>query len=147
MRRKQLSWFGVKTLHRVEAVGRPVARDIHFDPSLTLVEERVVLVRARNHADAIRKAEREARRYAAFLTWRNPYGQRLKQRYLGACNSFELFDPPRGGTEVYSDTFLAEKSVPDRKLIANRVVLAESKTIKAKRRNFLNEKFNQSAGA
>jgi uncharacterized protein DUF4288 len=147
VRRKQVKWFGVRTLYRVEAFGRPVAKDKHFDSSLTLVEERVVLVRARTHAEAIRKAEREAKRYAAFVSWRNPYGQRLKQRYLGACNSFELSDPPGGGTEVYSDTFLAKKSVSDRKLLANRALVAESKTLKAKRRNFLAEEFNNPAGA
>jgi hypothetical protein len=146
VKQKRLAWFGVKTLYRTQALGKPAARDRHFDPSLTLVEERVVLVRARNHDDAIRKAEQQARKYAAFVTWRNPYGQRLRVRYVGACRSYELFDPPRAGAEVYSDTFLVKRAVSDPKLIASRVLVTESRTLASKRRNFLDQKLNRPAG-
>jgi hypothetical protein len=147
VKQKRLAWFGVKTLYRTRAVGSPAARDRHFDPSLTLVEERVVLVRARNHAGAIRKAERQARKYAAFVTWRNPYGQRLRVRYIRACQSYKLFDPLRAGAEVYSDTFLVKKTVSDRELISSRVLPSESNTLHSRRRNFLDERFNKPAGA
>ena len=39
-----------------------------------LVEERVVLVRARNHDEAIRRAEKEAGTYAADTCFRNRFG-------------------------------------------------------------------------
>lgn len=42
------NWFGVKTLFRTRAVGRAKAIDHAFDPYLDMVEERIVLVRARS---------------------------------------------------------------------------------------------------
>src|SRR4051794_8957759 len=41
-------WFGVKTIFRVEASGTPRKTDDRFDPDVTMVEERVVLIRARS---------------------------------------------------------------------------------------------------
>lgn len=147
MKRNTLRWFGVKTLYRVQAVGRPRARDRYFDASLTLVEERVVVFRARSHDEAIRKAEREAKEYAGAAMDRNPYGQRRKHRFLGALNSYEMLDPPAARTEVYSDTFLVRKETSDHQVIAGHLLFPESKALSRKRRNFLSEAFNRPAGA
>jgi len=65
---QKIRWFAVKTLYRTRVVGRPARRDAAYDGDANVVEERVVLFRARSFDDAIRKAEREARAYARALT-------------------------------------------------------------------------------
>lgn len=109
-------WFSVKTLFRSGvdgAAGIP-----------TLVEERVVLLRARTHDEAIRSAERDAAAYVGppFL---NSAGQEVRMRYLGACTSYELMDEDasrlggaRGKIEAFSNTYLTAVDVADEELRA-----------------------------
>ena len=47
-----LGWFGVKTLFRTRAIGPPRVIDGAFDPGIDAVEERIVLFRVRDFADA-----------------------------------------------------------------------------------------------
>jgi hypothetical protein len=96
------TWYAVKTLYRTSARGRPVRRDAHYDPRAALIEERVVLVKARSFQEAIRKGEKEARAYVRGLTYRNPYGQHVTTKYLESCDVFRLFKAPANGCEVYS---------------------------------------------
>lgn len=56
-----------------------------------MYEERVVLVRAATAKEAIAKAEEEAQRYSTEGT-----------RYLGYAVSFEMFEEPGEGVEVFS---------------------------------------------
>src|SRR6266536_2788994 len=58
------SWYGVKTLYRSSALGRPKATDRSYDPWVTMVEERVVLFKTRSSSEDIRAAAKEARAYA-----------------------------------------------------------------------------------
>jgi len=51
-----------------EVKGDPVALDECYDPEGTLLEERVILVRARSHEEAISKAEHELKSTPALLT-------------------------------------------------------------------------------
>lgn len=111
------NWYGVKTLFRTRTVGRPRNVDANYDREATLVEERVVLFRARNFDEAIDKAEAEAKQYVAG-TPRNRYGQRIRQQYLGCCEAFMMFDDPGAGCEVFSSTQLVPESVSDAKLAA-----------------------------
>jgi hypothetical protein len=90
----KLKWFGVKTIYRTSIRGKPTFVDEYYDADGTLVEERVVLVRARNHDEAIRRAEREAGTYAADTYYRNRFGQVVSLRRLNGIESFELFDDP-----------------------------------------------------
>ncbi len=79
-------WFAVKTVYRSTAIGKPRVTDGDYDPDGTLVEERVVLLRARDHEDAIRKSEKDAKQYAK-ETHTNPYGQSVVTRCLKAIES------------------------------------------------------------
>ena len=107
-------WFGVKTLFRTDSgAGVP-----------TLVEERLVLLRARTADEAIRAAEREAAGYVAppFL---NNAGQEVRMRYLGGCTSYELtaqdarrLGGARGKIEVFSNTYLTAGDVSDEEVRA-----------------------------
>lgn len=138
-------WYGVKTLYRTSAVGKPRATDAFYDPALTLVEERVVLLRARSFNEAIRRAEREAAGYAKSPQYRNPYGQRVRCRYLKACDAYELPDPPGFGVEVFSRTELVSADVHDDR-INDRQLGAEEKRPDPRRKNFLNELFSGRVG-
>ncbi len=55
-------WFGVKTLTRWETIGKPKSIDENFDDDATLIEERVVLIKARSFDEAIKKGENEAKK-------------------------------------------------------------------------------------
>ena len=79
-------WFGVKTLTRWEAIGKPKSIDENFDEDATLVEERIVLIKARSFDEAIKKGEKEAENYLD--EYKNFYGQKVKQRYLKVCDAF-----------------------------------------------------------
>src|SRR6266853_1550123 len=93
------SWFGVKTVHRIAAAGRQLGSDSAASNSATLVEERVILVRARSMRDAIGRAEVEAKKYASAIRHRNPYGQDVRARYLGYCDAYDINEPVVDGTE------------------------------------------------
>ena len=111
------SVFGVKTVYRTEARSRARRKDAQYDPSTTLVEERVVIVRARNLEEAIRRAEAEARTYVRGMSFRNVYGERVRPRYMGACDAFKLFDKPEVGAEVFSATRLVPRRTRDRTVL------------------------------
>ena len=138
------SWYGVKTLFRTVAVGKPIARDSAFDASVSLVEERVVLFNARGFDAAIVAAEKEARAYAS-RRHVNPYGQKVVTRYLGACDAFELFDTPGALAEVFSTTEVVPKRVSNQAVIDQRIGPSVDKAIdRGRRRNVLNREFSGS---
>jgi hypothetical protein len=91
-----------------------------FDPAETQVEDRVVIFQAADFEDAIAMAEDEARAYCA-ETFRNPYGQKIRIRFLGALEAFNMFDPPTSGCEVFSSMVVAKSAVADEKIVAARL--------------------------
>lgn len=126
-------WFGVKTLTRWEAIGRPKFIDENFDSDATLIEERIVLIKARSFDEAIRKGEKEAKRNLS--RYRNFYGQEVKQRYLEVCDAFELFDKPNeNGVEVFSLIETVSKKIKDSVLIENKFGKNESPESFARKR-------------
>jgi hypothetical protein len=131
-------WFGVKTLTRWEAIGKPTFVDENFDEDATLVEERIVLIKARSFDEAIKKGEKESENYLA--EYKNFYGQKVKQRYLKVCDAFELFDEPnQNGVEVFSSTEMVSRKVKDSVLIENKFGKDESvESFKRKREKFWN---------
>jgi hypothetical protein len=58
-------------------------------------EERITLWQAGSFDEAIKRAETEARAYAATIT-DGP------DRYIGLAQAYHLFDPPADGAEVFS---------------------------------------------
>ena len=143
-KRGKTKWYGVKTLFRTAAVGRPMARDIDYDASVSLVEERVVLFKTSGFGSAIRAAEGEAHRYAR-VHHVNPYGQRVVTRYLGVCDAFELFEAPGAGAEVFSMTEVIPRRVSDRTVVDRRFgQRVAEKADRRRRRNILNREFSGS---
>jgi hypothetical protein len=110
------------------------------------VEERVVLLRARSFDEALRKGESEAKAYAKAYqldsigrrpaTLRNPYGQPLLARYLGAIDVYEMSEPPNAGVEVFSSTSLISSVMSDRALVDAR--FGEKEGHRGARTKFLN---------
>src|SRR5690242_9160866 len=119
--KEKLSWYGVRSLYRLTAFGKPKAADKHFDPDSTLIEDRIVLFRAKNGDDACRQAEAEARHYAQSTRYTNIYGQRVRLRYLNALHCFEMIHAPKIEAEVYSTTSLLSRSTADSAVISQRL--------------------------
>lgn len=115
------SWYGVKTLYRWEAVGEARNIDAGFDSESTVLEERVVLIRADSFDEAIEKAEGEAKEYSD-QTYINFYGQTVQVRYLQCCDAFDI-----GGesiedfVELFSSRETVPASIKDSELIDNRM--------------------------
>ena len=111
------AWYGVRTLYRVTAEGKPKSRGGNFDPEATLIEDRIVLFQATSDDDAITQAIKEARSYCRQYGYVNPYGQRVLTRFLDACDAYQISEMaarrPGAGSEVYSVTELVRASVPD----------------------------------
>ena len=91
---KTVRWFGVKAVFRRVATGKPRSRDVHYDPDATLVEERVVLLRARTPRQALASLAFCSTRYARQPSHENLYGQSVRLRFLGDLDAFELYDAP-----------------------------------------------------
>jgi hypothetical protein len=118
--KKTTSWFGVRTLFRVVAIGKPKRIDRYFDPAATLVEDRVVLFQATDSDAAIRQAEAEARRYCRLIKYANIYGQQVRLKFLGNTDAFSMLDgEPSAGCEVYSTTAIVPSSVRDTRVVAH----------------------------
>jgi hypothetical protein len=131
-------WFGVKVLIRTELVGRAVRRGRSYDPDATLVEEQVRIVRAANGAAAAQRAKRLAR-LGLPRSFRNAHRQLVRHRILPAWSAYELFDPPREGREVFSDTRRFSKRVSDEDVAAELLSSALSPRDQQRRRQFLDE--------
>jgi hypothetical protein len=138
------SWFAVKSLYRSEIVGDPRVVDEDYDPDGTLVEERVILVRADSHKKALQKAEAEAERYPSQHI--NPYGQLVVWRRSELLDSFQLFDKPGDGREVWSTMTVVPSAVTDEDLAIQRFGPIESKDSLRRRKKFLNREFSGDAG-
>jgi hypothetical protein len=132
-------WYGVKTVYRTTAEGEPAQTDRYFDPSASLVEERVVLVRARNFDEALAKGEKEARAYAAGDV-ENRYGQRVRQRYLGVADAYEMPEAPGNLVEAYSKTELVPTSTPDAEVCVKRIATERARD-RWRRTKFMKHEF------
>lgn len=134
----KLKWFGVKTLYRAKRIGKPGNIDEHFDKSIKLIEERVIVLKAKSFEDAIEKAEKEAREYVKTRDGCNSYKQAIKWEYVGDCDSFWLYKDMHASDEykeVYSKTHIF-KITESKSNIADRLlgVMDEDPNI---RKNFV----------
>jgi len=131
--RQKTRWYGVKTLFRLAATGKPKSPDRDFDPESTMVEERVVLFQARGFEDAIKQAEDEAQRYRGRTRFVNIYGQTVKLKFLGALDAFAIVDlSPSAGCEVYSSTAIVSRGVSNERLVNERFGKPEKRAAKTR---------------
>jgi uncharacterized protein DUF4288 len=124
-RRSSWKWYGVRSLYRWVALGRPDNPGASFNSEATLVEERIVLFKARSVEEAYRKAKREAKTYASSGRCTNCYGQNVRRRMLDGLDVYELFDSPGPGAEIFSATEEINASVPDERICERPIGLGE----------------------
>ena len=144
-RKSRNYWYGVKSLYRMEAVGEPRAADAYYDPEGTLIEERVVLVRASSDKEAVKKGAREADRYARDPFNRrhlNPYGQEVEMRRIRALQISPVMWPLNDGCEIWSDTEVFAATVTDAEIEDRRFGRDEPKALRRLRKKFLNREFS-----
>lgn len=118
-------WYGVRSLYRWVALGRPKNPGEGFVPDATLVEERIVLIRARSDEEALKKAEKEGKTYARSIRYTNGYGQKVRKRMLKTLDAYEMFDSPNLGAEIFSATEEIDASVPDEQICERLIGLGE----------------------
>jgi len=133
--------FTVKTLYRTTASGKPEKTDKFYREELDLIEERIVTIKARNFDEAISKGEKEAIKYASETEYSNPYGQKVKQKYIGSIDIFELYEELESNIEVFSTTYLSDTSITNSKL-TNNTMGKIYKNEKELRTKFLNSEFS-----
>lgn len=119
-------WYAVRSLYRLIALGEPKKPDSSYIPGATLVEERIVLIKARSGEEAQLKAKKEGRAYARSIQRTNGYGQKIRGRMLKVLDAYELFSPPASGSEVYSATEEIDASVPDERICQRPIGLGET---------------------
>jgi hypothetical protein len=116
--KSKMGWYGVRTLFRLFATGKPKWTDRYFDPASTLVEDRIILFQAKSFGDAIKQAEAEARHYCKAIRYLNVYGQSVRLKFLGAIDAFSMPDTKLyAGVEVYSSTAIVPNSVRDARVV------------------------------
>ena len=130
-------WFGSKSLYRWEAKGKPKCIDTDYDRTSTLVEERTVLIRARNSVEALEKALNEANAYCKDYVFQNCYGESVSIRFLKCCDVVELLDEPGSGIEMHSNNFITKKAIGDKSLVDRFLGKPESKKQRAARFRFM----------
>lgn len=102
-------WFGVKTFYVSETSGRVENRDRFYKKESVMLEERVVIFKAKNFDAAIKLAESEAKKYAK-CKHINPYRETVTCKYIDIYDAFKLYDDPTlPGAEVFSATELHMK--------------------------------------
>ena len=111
--------FSVKTIYRILASGKPKITDENYREDLDLIQERIVTIKARNFDEAISIGEKEAIKYASETEYLNPYGQSIRQEYIGSIDAFEPFESISANVEVFSTTYLIESSINNDEITDN----------------------------
>ena len=55
--------------------------------------------------------------YIKDLNFKNIYGETIKWKFLGACEAYEMFDPPKKGMEVFSSSRVIDKNMKDKEIL------------------------------
>ena len=133
--------YAVKTLYRTRAVGKTTAIDSAYHDTYDLIEERILTLKARSFDEAISKGEKEAIRYAKETCHLNPYGQKVVQKFMGSIDAYEPFEAIEANVEVFSTTYLVNKTVSNEH-ITNNMFGNELKNEKKLRKKFLNREYS-----
>lgn len=133
--------YAVKTIYRTKAIGKPTATDKYYRRALDMIEERIVLIKARSFSEAIKKGEKEAIKYTSTEHHINPYGQKVVQKYIGSIDAFETFEDMAENKEMYSSTHLVPAAWSN-KTITARMFGPEHNNERQLRKKFLNRQFS-----
>lgn len=133
--------YAVRTIYRTKALGNPKTTDKYYRRNLDMIEERIVLIKARSFDEAIKKGEKEAKKYASYESYINPYGQKVVEKYIGSIDVFEPFDEIAENKEIFSSTHIVP-STWGNKIITDRIFGTVNKNERHLRKKFLNKEFS-----
>ena len=136
-----LKWFGVRSIYKLRALGKPKKIDKDYNPDVFLFEDRVVLFRAKDFDSAIRKAKKEAKCYVSD-TFINVYTQKVITTQIGVFDAFEIFEIPGHGKEVYSMTRLIKRRLTNKQAEDLFFDKKENTRKHRLRKNFSNKSYN-----
>ncbi|MDP2652640.1 MAG: DUF4288 domain-containing protein [Candidatus Omnitrophota bacterium] len=141
-----MKWFAVKTLYRSTVETRPEKPDLFYDPDATLVEERVLLIKAKSRGEALDKAGREAGDYVQKTKCFNPYNQEILTRLLPFMDVYELSGNPGDKMEIFATTRLMSCRIPDRKVAQVLIGPKAHDKMDSKRKKFMNRDYQPQDG-
>src|SRR5438309_1973361 len=124
MRASNMTWFAVRTFFRTRIVGRARKIDSQFVRGIAGIEDRIVVLRARNRKSALEKATASARKYARDNRWKNCYHQDIITEMLPVSYSYELDDNIEDGSEVYSNTEIVRAGESNKSIIGRKLGLS-----------------------
>ncbi|WPU65121.1 DUF4288 domain-containing protein [Peredibacter starrii] len=128
-----------KSLYWIEARGKSKVKQ-KPDSKYALLEERIILIKAKNFNEAIKKARKEAKDYEG--NYINPYGQQVRIEFLECIEVFELFESPADLVEVFSANFLVDQKISKKEMLNSHYGKSISETTERKiRSKFLNGEF------
>ena len=134
-------WFVVKTFYRTTAEGAPQKPDRYYDPDLTMLEERLLLFKAKNREEAVKKAEKNAVEYAKSVQFTNPYGQKVHMEYLNLVDAFEVGKVLADKSEVFLVNRLISRRVPIKKIERLYLEKRSRNPVRSMGRKFLNNQY------
>lgn len=112
-------WFGVKSVYLLTADGKPKTKDASYKNVTSMVEERVVLISAKDFEHALNLGQKEAKEYAS-ASFENPYGQTVSMKVLG-LDAFLLSDKIGDHAEIFSSTELLEEKISPKAILNHRL--------------------------
>lgn len=112
-------WYSAKTLY-IKRILKNSSKE-NVDRMIYEIEERIVLIKARNFNHAISKAMKEAEVYASNLQGYNIDDQKLVTEFHGTCNVFSLDEEIKlkdslDKAEVYSSLEIRDDGYANRKI-------------------------------
>ena len=117
----KMKWFAIRFFFQFRTHGKGRGRDAHFIPGISLVEDRLTVVRARTRALAEKKGHAAAQRYAKDTSWRNAYGQRVKAKLLPFIDSYGLDEQPKDGSEIFSSTEVVSSRESPKRIVRRKI--------------------------
>lgn len=113
---KKHVWFGFKGIFKLTQKGKPKRGKAKYIEDTTFLEERIIILKARDFDHAIELGEKEAFDYED--NYVNVFGQNSSITYTGICDAYMMFDDPDNKKEIFSsikifDDKLSRKEIGD----------------------------------
>lgn len=122
-------WFAVKTLYSIT---------LEKTKSPSMLEERIVIFKAKDIDAAIAKAKEDAKKYSSY-EYKNLAEQSVKTEFLKCFDAYEISDEFKSGAEVFSSNEVIVGKFDRSKIIDNRFGKRHGRKEKSLRKNFFSQ--------
>ena len=130
--------YRIECVHTIQDAQAEMRRLRETDQRLAiLLADRSVTECDAVFEEALKLGEAEAREYSRSARYRNRYGQKVRSRYLGCCDAYEIGEIPISGVEVFSETEIVPRRVADRTVIRRLIGEREQPRQGHQRKNIL----------